>query len=103
VEQRLVNRLAICIRQLKVAGPVHDKDLDEGKQLREKLKDVVADPYSALTGEEREAIVKAVALPTGSWYACPRGQFHFLSNSLLNPAFSGGCKGFTLSVLTNST
>jgi hypothetical protein len=96
VEQRLVNRLAICIRQLKVAGPVHDKDLDEGKQLREELKDVVADPYSALTDEEREAIVKAVALPTGSWYACPRGQLLFLS--LLNPAFSGGCIGFTLFV-----
>ena len=56
------------------AGPLPESGLEEGRKLTEELKEVVADPYSALTDEEREEIVSAVSLPTGSWYACPRGE-----------------------------
>ena len=82
VEPRLLRRLAACIRQLMTAGLLPENDLEEARRLKEELKEVVADPYSALTDEEREEIVRAVKLPTGSWYACPRGQ---LISSCLRP------------------
>ena len=82
VEPRLLRRLAACIRQLMTAGLLPENDLEEARTLKEELKEVVADPYSALTDEEREEIVRAVKLPTGSWYACPKGQ---LSSSCLGP------------------
>ena len=66
--------LAACIRQLKTAGPLPEREVEEGRRLAEELKAVVPDPYTALTDEEREGIVRAISLPTGSWYACPRGQ-----------------------------
>lgn len=78
VEPRLMCRLAACVRQLQVLGSVNDHDLDEGRRLQEELKDVVQNPYTILTDEERESIIKAVALPTGSWYACPKGHYYVI-------------------------
>ena len=69
-----MRRLAASIRLLMSGAPVAENELEEGRQLREELKDVVPDPYSVLTDVEREEIVRAVSLPTGSWYACPKGR-----------------------------
>lgn len=78
VEARVMRRLAANIQVLIEGRPVQENDLEEGRNLREELQNVVPDPYSALTDEEREAIVKAVSLPTGHWYACPRGHYYVI-------------------------
>ncbi|KAL8625015.1 hypothetical protein ACOMHN_012024 [Nucella lapillus] len=80
VDLRVMPRLAATIRQLMGGQPLAENDLEEGRRLQEELKTVVEDPYSALSDEEREAIVKAVSLPTGSWYACPRGHYYVIAD-----------------------
>lgn len=76
IEPRIMSRLAATIRILSEGRPLAENEIEEGRKLQEELQNHVPDPYTALTDEEREEIVRAVSLPTGHWYACPRGHYY---------------------------
>ncbi|XP_076435286.1 NFX1-type zinc finger-containing protein 1-like isoform X2 [Babylonia areolata] len=78
VEARVMRQLAATIRRLMAGEPLAENDLEEGRQLQGELKEVVSDPYTALSDSEREKVVRAISLPTGSWYACPRGHYYVI-------------------------
>lgn len=85
-----MQRLVTNIRVLQQGNSPSENDLDEGREVQTALLEMIKDPYSLLTDEERRTIVQAVSLPTGHWYACARGEYYcsvFMSSYVLQPMF----------------